>query len=131
MKLHLASISPRPGTGPAQQLLKHGLARIAPFLSVEAPRHRSEAAFLASLEKHRARTAPALVLLDPRGKELSSEQLAVLLNTHKQSATQLLLFAVGPPPRGAAPPPATHTRVRQSNTHQTTPIEFTGRTPIE
>ncbi len=96
MKLHLASISPRPGTGPAQQLLKHYLARIAPYLSVEAPLYRSEAAFLASLEKHRARTAPALVLLDPRGKELSSEQLAVLLNTHKQSATQLLLFAVGP-----------------------------------
>lgn len=96
MRLHLASIAPRPGSGPAQQLLEHYLTRTAPFLPIEAPLYRSEAAFLDSLTKPKTRTPPVPVLLDPRGRQLSSEQLAALLDTHKQSATQLLVFAIGP-----------------------------------
>ena len=96
MKLQLASIAPRPGIGPAQQLLTHYLERTAPYLPIEAPVLRSESAFLETLARPKTRTAPVAVLLDPRGKQLSSQQLAALINQHKLSATQLLVFAIGP-----------------------------------
>jgi len=96
MKLQLVSIAGRPGTGPAQQLLEQYLARTTPYLPMEAPLYRSEAAFLDSLAKGKTRTAPIAVLLDRRGRQLSSEQLAALLETHKHVGTQLLVFAVGP-----------------------------------
>ena len=96
MRLELASIAARPGTGPAQQLLEHYLARTAPYLPIAAPLFRTEAAFLEALAKGKARTAPVAVLLDPRGRQLSSPQLAALLETHKQAGTQLLTFAIGP-----------------------------------
>jgi 23S rRNA (pseudouridine1915-N3)-methyltransferase len=96
MKLLLPSIAPRPGTGPAQQLLTHYLERTAPYLPIEAPIYRSEAAFLATLAKPKTRTAPIAILLDPRGRQISSEQLAALLSQHKLAATQSLIFAIGP-----------------------------------
>ncbi len=96
MRLELASIAPRPGTGPAQQLLGQYLDRIGHYLPVAAPVYRSEAALLEALGKAKTRAAPVAVLLDARGRQLSSEQLAVLLDTHKQSATQLLVFGIGP-----------------------------------
>ncbi len=95
MKLHLASIVPRaPRPGPAQQLLEEYLRRTAPYLPVEAPLYRTEAAFLQALA--RLKTRPTPILLDPRGRQLSSEQLAQLLDHHKLAATPLLVFAIGP-----------------------------------
>ena len=95
MKLHLASIVPRaPRPGPAQQLLEDYLRRTAPYLPIEAPLYRTEAAFLQALA--RLKTRPAPILLDPRGRQLSSEQLAQLLDHHKLAATPLLVFAIGP-----------------------------------
>jgi 23S rRNA (pseudouridine1915-N3)-methyltransferase len=98
MKLHLAAIAPRTFTGPAQQLVAEYLQRTQPYLPVEAPVYRTEAAFWDWLEKTRAktRTAPLTVLLDPRGKQSSSQELAALLDRHKQQSTQLLVFAIGP-----------------------------------
>ncbi|RRA48193.1 23S rRNA (pseudouridine(1915)-N(3))-methyltransferase RlmH [Acidipila sp. EB88] len=96
MRLQLASIAPRPGTGPAQQLLDQYLERTAPYLPIEAPVFRSEAALLDALARARGRTNPVTVLLDPRGRQLASEQLAALLDTHKLHSTQLLVFAIGP-----------------------------------
>ncbi len=96
MKLHLTSIASRPGAGPAQQLLEQYVARTQHYLSIEAPLYRSEATFLEALAKPKTRTAPVAVLLDPRGKQLSSEQLAQLIDTHKLASTQLLVFAIGP-----------------------------------
>ena len=96
MRLELASIAPRPGTGPAQQLLTQYLDRIGHYLPVAAPVYRSEAALLDALGKAKSRAAPVAVLLDSRGRQLRSEQLAALLEMHKQTATQLLVFGVGP-----------------------------------
>ncbi len=96
MKLLLASIAPRPHTGPLQALVEEYLTRTRPFLPAEARTSRTEDAFLAALEKERGRTAPAAVLLDPRGEAKSSEALAALVRTHKEASTQLLVFAVGP-----------------------------------
>ena len=96
MKLQLASIASRPGSGPAQILLEDYLRRIQPYLAVEAPVYRSEEALFAALAKLKARTAPVVLLLDSRGDTLSSESLAQLLDSHKAAATQHLVFAIGP-----------------------------------
>ena len=94
MKLQLASIAPRPRPGPARQLLEDYLRRTAPYLPIEAPLYRTEAAFLQALA--RLKTRPTPILLDPRGRQLSSPQLAQLLDYHKLAATPLLVFAIGP-----------------------------------
>ena len=96
MKLLLASIAPRAGTGPAQALLEQYSARLAAYLPVEAQLYRTEAAFFDALARLRARTPPVLVLLDSRGKALSSEALAAWLGAQQDSGRQLLVFAIGP-----------------------------------
>ncbi len=96
MKLQLASIAPRAGQGPAQLLLDEYVRRTQPYFAVEQTVYKSEAAFLAAMEKLRGRTAPAVVLLDPRGKQRSSEQIAELLTAHRDGGTQALVFAIGP-----------------------------------
>ena len=42
------------------------------------------------------RTTPVLVLLDSRGKQLSSEDLAEFIREHRDRGTQELIFAIGP-----------------------------------
>ena len=42
------------------------------------------------------KTPPTLVLLDQRGRQLTSEQLAEMLEAHQVRGTQSLIFAVGP-----------------------------------
>ncbi len=96
MQLQIASIAARPGTGPAQQMLDTYLERIAVYMPVEAPVFRNEKTFLSALAKAKHRTAPVAVLLDARGQQLRSEELAALLARHQGAATQRLLFAVGP-----------------------------------
>jgi 23S rRNA (pseudouridine1915-N3)-methyltransferase len=96
MKLQLASVAPRPGTGPAQALLEDYLRRTQPYVALRAQVYRGEEALFAALAKLKARTAPVVLLLDSRGEPLSSEKLAVLLDSHKAAATQHLIFAIGP-----------------------------------
>lgn len=69
------------------------ITRYSPIETAELP---SEAALRKQLEKSSGRLPPALVLLDPRGKQLSSEQFAAMLRQHQERGTQLLMFAVGP-----------------------------------
>ena len=56
----------------------------------------SEGALLKLVEKSTARTPPVLVLLDSRGRQLTSEEIANFLEYHQSHGTQELLFAVGP-----------------------------------
>lgn len=48
------------------------------------------------LEKSTKRTKPVLVLLDSRGQQLTSEEIANFLDYHQSHDTQEMLFAVGP-----------------------------------
>ncbi len=50
---------------------------------------------LKSLERP-GRTAPVLVALDSRGKQLSSEELAEFVQQHLERGSQELIFAIGP-----------------------------------
>jgi len=96
MRLQLSAISPRPFSGSMAQLVDGYLQRTTPYFPVTATHHRTEIDFLKALAKTKLRTIPIMVLLDPRGQQLSSNQLATLLDMHRQSAIQLLVFAIGP-----------------------------------
>jgi 23S rRNA (pseudouridine1915-N3)-methyltransferase len=67
--------------------------RLGRYAAVETAELGSEAALLKLLEKTRGRSL--LVLLDSRGRQMSSEELAAFLRKHENSGTQALLFAVG------------------------------------
>jgi len=65
------------------------------------------------VDKTASRTAPVLVVLDSRGKQLSSEELAQFIDDHQTRGTQQLLFAVG----GADGFPPKPDTLRNSNSH--------------
>lgn len=71
------------------------LKRISRYVETESVELPSEASLLKSLNRP-GRTAPVLVLLDSRGKQLTSEELADFLRDHQDRGTQELVFAVGP-----------------------------------
>ncbi len=72
------------------ELTAEDLKRLSRYVSVENAELTSEASLLKDAAKS------TLVLLDARGKQLSSEELARFLNEHRNRGTQRLLFAVGP-----------------------------------
>ncbi len=95
MRLHIAWIG-RTKSTPIQSLTAEYLKRLTPFASCDAHELASEAALLKLLEKSTKRTKPVLVLLDSRGQQLTSEEIANFLDYHQSHDTQEMLFAVGP-----------------------------------
>jgi 23S rRNA (pseudouridine1915-N3)-methyltransferase len=94
VRLHIAWIG-RTKSAPIQSLTAEYLKRLSRFAACEAQELLSEDALLKQVEKS-ARTRPVLVLLDSRGRQLSSEEFADFLEHHQSHGTQELLFAVGP-----------------------------------
>jgi 23S rRNA (pseudouridine1915-N3)-methyltransferase len=66
------------------------------YAACDAQELTSEAALLKLVEKSTSRKPPVLVLLDARGRQLTSEEIANFLQYHQSHDTQELLFAVGP-----------------------------------
>lgn len=100
MKIRVAAIGSRPREA-FEDLTQMYCERIATLLpgaksAVDAPLYRSEDAFAAALERERARTAPVVVLLDERGKQLTSEAFAAWLGRERDAGRQLIVFAIGP-----------------------------------
>jgi len=100
MKIRIAAIGTRPRAS-FEELTTMYLDRIAALLpgaksAVEAPLYRSEDAFAAALERERTRTAPVVVLLDERGKQLTSENFSAWLGRERDAGRQLIVFAIGP-----------------------------------
>ena len=95
MKLRIAWIG-RTRSSPIQSLTAEYLKRLSRYAACEALELTSEAALLKLVEKSTARTQPVLVLLDSRGRQLTSEEIANFLEYHQSHGTQELLFAVGP-----------------------------------
>lgn len=94
MKLRIAWIG-KTKEAAIQTLGSEYLKRIARYNACEAAELSSEAALLKLLEQ-KGRTAPVLVLMDSRGKQLSSEELAEFVQGHLERGTQELIFAIGP-----------------------------------
>lgn len=70
--------------------------RISKFQAIEASSLPTESALLRLLDRKTQRTLPFLVMLDSRGKEMSSEQLAQWIDSQQASDVQQLIFAIGP-----------------------------------
>jgi 23S rRNA (pseudouridine1915-N3)-methyltransferase len=93
MKLRIAWIG-KTKEPAVQALTSEYLKRIARYLPAESLEHASEAALLKQLEK--SVPTPFLVLLDSRGKQLRSEELAEFIERQQDRGTQSMLFAIGP-----------------------------------
>ena len=95
MKLRIAWIGKTRGSA-IQSLTAEYLKRLSRYAACDAHELSSEAALLKMLDKSERRTQPELILLDSRGKQLTSEEIANFLDYHQSHGTQELLFAVGP-----------------------------------
>ena len=80
----------------AGSLFSDYLHRLNHYIPADAPTFSSELDFLAWLDRQAGRTPAHLVLLDSRGKQLSSEELAQTVGRLRDSGTQRLVFAIGP-----------------------------------
>jgi 23S rRNA (pseudouridine1915-N3)-methyltransferase len=98
MRIRLISITKRKGASKESAvdgLTAEYLKRAGRYCAIEAGDYASEEALLKSLERP-GRTAPVLVALDSRGKQLSSEELAGFVRQHLERGSQELIFAIGP-----------------------------------
>jgi 23S rRNA (pseudouridine1915-N3)-methyltransferase len=98
VKLRVAWIQAKPGKDKSQAttaLTAEYVKRLSRFVPVETQEFAGEAALFKQMEKSGGRVSPFLILLDSRGKQLSSEELAELLREHQGRGTQQLMFAVG------------------------------------
>jgi len=66
--------------------------RIGRYVPTDSHEARDEESVLGRAAKDRA----TLVLLDARGKQMSSEELAGFVGKHQDSGTQRLMLAIGP-----------------------------------
>jgi 23S rRNA (pseudouridine1915-N3)-methyltransferase len=71
-------------------------ARIAAYAEVEMASYRTSTAFFEAIERQRSRMGAIVVLLDGRGKRLSSEELARWIGQMRDSGQQKIVFAIGP-----------------------------------
>ena len=93
MKIRIAWIG-KTKEAAISSLTSEYLQRIARYTQSDSQEFASEAALLKSLEKSVPK--PQLVLLDSRGKQYSSEELAQFIGDHQDRGTAALLFAIGP-----------------------------------
>jgi len=99
MKIAIAAILPRKAksaTTPSEAMFTDYIQRIARYTPVETPRFPTEAGLLQWLDQQTARTAPQVILLDRRGKQLSSEEFAAHIGRLRDSSIQHLVLAIGP-----------------------------------
>jgi 23S rRNA (pseudouridine1915-N3)-methyltransferase len=79
-----------------QSLTGEYLKRLSHYAEVEGIALKDEAAILKLCARDARPARHALVLLDARGKQFSSEELAKFLGDHQERSPLPILFAVGP-----------------------------------
>jgi 23S rRNA (pseudouridine1915-N3)-methyltransferase len=79
-----------------QSLTTEYLKRISRYADAEALPLPDESALLKLREKSGVRPAHAIVLLDSRGRQLTSEEFAQFLQQHQERNSQPLVLAIGP-----------------------------------
>jgi len=97
MQLILAHIGSLAGRRDAfEALTQDYLKRCSPYAPCRTQAFKSESAFLEWVAKQKGRTPAVSVLLDGRGKQMSSEALAAWLSRERDNGAQHVVFAVGP-----------------------------------
>lgn len=97
MHITLVHIGPRlPARDASEELTGAYLERMAPYVRCVSAVYRDEQAMFEALAKEKSRTATVTVLLDSRGKSLTSEGFAQWIGERRDEGAQHILFAVGP-----------------------------------
>jgi 23S rRNA (pseudouridine1915-N3)-methyltransferase len=97
MQFTLAHIGARAGArDEANALTSIYLQRISAFTRCDAAAFRTEQALLEWIERQHGRTPAIAVLLDSRGRQMTSEAFAVWLGERRDEGAQHLVFAIGP-----------------------------------
>ena len=97
MLITLAHIGARPGSkGDFEPLVQNYLERSSPLSRCRTEAFRSEETFLEWLVKQQGRMPALTVLLDSRGRQMSSEAFAGWIGARRDEGSQHIVFAVGP-----------------------------------
>lgn len=102
MQLTLAHVGARGGLKGSgskdgyEALIGDYLKRGSAYAECRMEAFRTEEALLAWLGRLKGRTAPVTVLLDERGRQMSSQALAAWLGARRDEGVQQIVFAVGP-----------------------------------
>jgi 23S rRNA (pseudouridine1915-N3)-methyltransferase len=88
-----ARASSRDGFDPLCQLY---LDRCSPFARCQSEAFRTEEAMFEWLGRQQGRTQAIVVLLDSRGRQMTSEAFAVWLGARRDDGAQHIVFAIGP-----------------------------------
>jgi 23S rRNA (pseudouridine1915-N3)-methyltransferase len=97
MQMTLAHVGSQAGAKDScEVLVREYLQRCGGFMQCEMEAFRSERALLDWLEKQRGRTEAVAMMLDGRGRQMSSEELAAWLGKRRDEGVQHVVFAIGP-----------------------------------
>ncbi len=97
MQIVLAHIGPRlPSKDPLECLTSMYLDRCGVHARCEAEAFRSEEALFEWMDRKQRRAPVVCVLLDSRGKQMTSEDFALWLGKRRDNGAQQMIFAVGP-----------------------------------
>jgi 23S rRNA (pseudouridine1915-N3)-methyltransferase len=96
VKLILAAIGLRARVSAFDELVETYRTRTEAFTEVQTAVFRSAEAFFTAMDRQKTRTGSMLVLLDGRGKQFSSEDLAAWLRRMRDQGQQRIVFAIGP-----------------------------------
>lgn len=97
MILSLAHISSSSTAKDGSEKLVQGyMERCSGFARCTLEHFRTEVAFLEWIAKQQGRTPVWPVLLDSRGKQMSSESFAAWIGARRDEGVQQIVFAIGP-----------------------------------
>lgn len=97
MQIVLGHIGPKPSSrDPFDQLVAMYMQRCSGFASCQEQAYRSEDAFFVWLERQQRRSPAATVLLDSRGRQMTSQVFAEWLGKRRDTSTQQIVFCIGP-----------------------------------
>src|ERR1700752_858557 len=97
MQIALTHIGARPSSkDPFDGLASMYLARCAAHARCESESFRSEDALFEWIERKQRRAPAVIVLLDSRGRQMSSESFAEWLGRQRDNGAQQIVFAIGP-----------------------------------
>lgn len=96
MKITVAAVAVRGRSERFDTLAAEYLDRLRVYAEADAQVFKSSDALFEWAERLKGRTIPLLVLLDERGKQMTSSALAEWLRAQRDEGRQRLVFAIGP-----------------------------------
>jgi len=98
MQIVLAHIGPKSSSrDPFDQLVSMYLERCAPFARFQEQSFRTEDALFEWLDRQQRRSPAVTVLLDSRGRQMTSESFAEWLGKQRDTSAQQIVSSIGPP----------------------------------